>query len=409
MIEKIIIISTGVNLGISIYLKIRQLLALHKGQTETTKKIADDKQFEGMKSYNRDKLISDMFESAFSNVKDILLIHFRYLQYVYDANFRDKSSYSELLFFIFFFNLERIIGLPFTVLNTFFIEARHGFNKTTATLFVSDFLKSTVITSFLLAIVVQIALKLVSAYSNFYFYLWLFIAVFQLSMVVIYPLVIQPLFNKFTELEDGSLKDRIGELCKKIGFSASKIFVMDGSKRSGHSNAYFIGLTKEKRIVLYDTIINQLTENEILAVLCHEFGHWYHSHTLKLISKVLIEQFIYLYVINVILNWELFKTQVFYQNEPVIIKLLYLSYVLNILKYPIGLMSNMMSRKYEREADRFAVKENYGEDLSSALVKLNTENKGNLLPDPLFSAFYYSHPTIIERLDLIKQEMDKTK
>lgn len=387
----------------------RQILALYKGQTEITKKIASEEQFDQMKSYNKDKLISDMFESVFSNIKDVYLIYSRYLQYVYDAKFRGKISYSELLFFLAFFNLERVVYIPFNLLNTFFIEARHGFNKTTLLIFVSDFLKSTVIVSILLGIVVQMALKLVSTYVNFYFYLWCFMALFQLSMVVIYPLVIQPLFNKFTELEDGTLKEKITALSEKIGFSASKIFVMDGSKRSGHSNAYFIGITKEKRIVLYDTLLKQLTEDEILAVLCHEFGHWYHSHTIKLICKGLFEQLCYLYVINIILNCEEFRSLIFYQNEPVIIKLIYLSYVLNILKYPLGLLSNVMSRRYEREADKFAVKEEYGEDLISALVKLNTENKGNLSPDPLFSAFYYSHPTIIERMELIENEMNKMK
>ncbi|KAF9762555.1 CAAX prenyl protease 1 like protein [Nosema granulosis] len=409
MIENIIIASMGINLVVSFYLKFRQLMALTKGQTETTRKIVDEEQFEQIKDYNKDKLVSGMVETLFSNLKDGVLIYFRYLQFVYDANFRDKISYSEVFFFLAFFHFERLINIPFNAVNTFFIEARHGFNKTTLSLFVCDFLKSTIILTILLGFVIQMVLKLVSTYVNFYFYLWVFMSLFQLSMVVIYPLVIQPLFNKFTELEEGSLKEKIASLSEKIGFSTSKIFVMDGSKRSGHSNAYFIGITKEKRIVLYDTLLTQLTENEILAVLCHEFGHWYHSHTIKLICKGLFEQLCYLYVINVILNCESFKSLIFYQNEPTIIKLIYLSYVLGVLKYPMGLLSNFMSRMYEREADKFAVKQDFGEDLSSALIKLNTENKSNLSPDPMFSAFYHSHPTLVERLELIEEEMKKSK
>ena len=231
----------------------------------------------------------------------------------------------------------------------------------------------------------------------------------QLVMVVIYPVYIQPLFNKFTELEEGTLKEKITSLCKKIGFKASKVLVMDGSKRSSHSNAYFIGLFKEKRIVLYDTLKNQMDEDEILAVLCHEFGHWYKSHTLKLVFCALIQQLFYFWSTNQLLNNEYFSKALFYQNEPLIIKLMYVVYFLNIAEIPISLSNNVLSRSFEREADVYAVKQGYGKELSSALVKLSKENKGNLSPDSLYSTFYNSHPTVVERMQLIEDEMKKIK
>ncbi|WUR05057.1 CAAX prenyl protease [Vairimorpha necatrix] len=152
-----------------------------------------------------------------------------------------------------------------------------------------------------------------------------------------------------------------------------------------------------------------MNEDEILAVLCHEFGHWYNSHTLKLVVCVLIQQLFLFWSTNQLLNNDYFNKTLFYQNEPLIIKISYVIYFLNITEIPLGLSNNILSRKYEREADIYAVRQGYGNELSSALIKLNKENKGNLSPDYVYSTFYHSHPTLVERMELIDNEMKKNK
>jgi STE24 endopeptidase len=407
MLESTIILFIVFNLLISVYLQIRNILALYKDKSEISKKISTEEEYKQMQNYNRDKLFFGILKSIISALKDILTIKLRLNQKLFDKFFRDTYM-SEVVFFLATYNINSILETPFDMFSTFFIEHVHGFNKMTLGLFITDLIKKTMIINIIFFLLLNVVLKLVSNYlSSFWLYLWTFLSVFQIAMVVIYPVFIQPFFNKFTELADGSLKDKIKALSGKIGFKASKIFVMDGSKRSGHSNAYFVGLTKEKRIVLYDTLIDQLDEDEIIAVLCHEFGHWCNSHTLKLACNILIQQLFLFWFTNQLLNNEYFTKMLFYQDEPLIIKLMYASYFLNIMEYPVTLFNNIITRIFERESDLFAVQQGYGKDLSSALVKLSKENKGNLSPDYLYSTFNHSHPTLVERMQLVEDEMKK--
>ncbi|KAK6089447.1 hypothetical protein P3W45_001584 [Vairimorpha bombi] len=407
MFESTIILFIVFNLLISVYLQIRNILALYKDKSEISKKISTEEEYKQMQNYNRDKLFFGILKSIISALKDILTIKLRLNQKLFDKFFRDTYM-SEVVFFLATYNINSILETPFDMFSTFFIEHVHGFNKMTLGLFITDLIKKTMIINITFFLLLNVVLKLVSNYlSSFWLYLWTFLSVFQIAMVVIYPVFIQPSFNKFTELADGSLKDKIKALSGKIGFKASKIFVMDGSKRSGHSNAYFVGLTKEKRIVLYDTLIDQLDEDEIIAVLCHEFGHWCNSHTLKLACNILIQQLFLFWFTNQLLNNEYFTKMLFYQDEPLIIKLMYASYFLNIMEYPVTLFNNIITRIFERESDLFAVQQGYGKDLSSALVKLSKENKGNLSPDYLYSTFNHSHPTLVERMQLVEDEMKK--
>lgn len=409
MFEHAIVLFMLFNALVEIYLTLRNIISLFKERSKVAKSLSTEEEYKQMQDYNKDKFFFSIFKCIILTIKEVIIVKYRINQLLYDNYFRN-SYMNQVFFFLANYNLNTIFDIPFRLYSTFRIEHIHGFNKMSLLLFFTDLVKSTLIFNIIFFFILHVALNLISSYINsFWLYLWVFMSITQLVMVVIYPVYIQPLFNKFTELEEGTLKEKITSLCKKIGFKASKVLVMDGSKRSSHSNAYFIGLFKEKRIVLYDTLKNQMDEDEILAVLCHEFGHWYKSHTLKLVFCALIQQLFYFWSTNQLLNNEYFSKALFYQNEPLIIKLMYVVYFLNIAEIPISLSNNVLSRSFEREADVYAVKQGYGKELSSALVKLSKENKGNLSPDSLYSTFYNSHPTVVERMQLIEDEMKKIK
>ena len=236
--------------------------------------------------------------------------------------------------------------------------------------------------------------------SFFWFYLWLFMVAVSLIMVVLYPLVILPLFNKFTPLPEGSLKDKVVALSEKVGFSFSKVLVMDGSKRSGHSNAFFTGFGKQRQIVLFDTLIDQLTEDEICGVLAHELGHWKHSHIYKSFAIL---------VLHNLLTFALFgkftDDQKLYSDfgfdlpagqHPVLIGLSLFMMVYEPIDSVFSFLLNGLMRRFEYQADAFAIAQ--GQDLSTALVKITKENSSTLIIDSLYSAYHYDHPTLIERL-----------
>jgi STE24 endopeptidase len=238
--------------------------------------------------------------------------------------------------------------------------------------------------------------------ESFYLYVFISVITIQLIMVVLFPILIQPLFNKFEPLDEGSLKKRIVDLAKEIGFKPSKILKMDGSKRSHHSNAYFIGLFKEKRIVLFDTLLNQTTENEVLSILCHEFGHWYYNHTWMNIIFSFSIIFGYLYTFNIFV-----KNKIFMSKYPMILKLNYFMLLTVVINPLLTLIQNYITRIYERQADRFAVKKGYGNDLKTGLIKIHIENKSNICPDSWYSTYHHSHPTLSERIELIDSEINK--
>lgn len=390
-----------INLMIATYLKMRNILSIYKKDPK------DNTDLIIVQKYNRDKLFFSIFSLVLSTIRDIIVIKYRIYQQIYNKWFVNMYM-SEVCFFLAIINISSLLDLPLDLFNTFVIEQMYGFNNTTLTVYAVDFIKKNLIINILIFLVLNVVLNLVYKFlSSFWLYLWVFLSIFQLIMVVIYPVYIQPLFNKFDELEEGDLKDKINELSKKIGFQASKIFIMDGSKRSSHSNAYFTGLTKEKRIVLFDTLLKDLSTNEILAVLCHEFGHWFNFHIIKQISFILLQHLLYFWMTNQVLNSEYISKNLFFQNEPLIIKLMYVSFLLTILEFPMMLVNNIISRKYEREADIFAVKQNYGEDLIKGLNMLEKSNKSHQSPDWLYSMCYNSHPTVLERVDLIENEMKK--
>jgi STE24 endopeptidase len=289
--------------------------------------------------------------------------------------------------------LSSIIDLPFDYYKTFTIDEKFGFNKMTPSMFWSDLLKHSLVGIALGAPILFVALWLMQdAGQYWWFYLWLVWSIFNIIMLAVYPTFIAPLFNKFTPLTDESLKSRIEALLIKCGFKSQGLFVMDGSARSSHGNAYFTGFGSSKRVVFFDTLLSRLNTDEIEAVLAHELGHFKHHHVIKRIALLFFASFLGL----AILGW-LINQNWFYNGLGVAVPSNYMALILFLLVSPVFLfmlrpLMALYSRKNEFEADDYAAKNSNAKYLVEALVKLYRDNASTLTPDPMHSAFYDSHP-----------------
>jgi STE24 endopeptidase len=296
-----------------------------------------------------------------------------------------------------------LLDLPFTLYSTFKLEERFGFNKMTLKLWLTDLVKSTLVGAVIgLPIVALILWLMSSAGSLWWLWAWAVWMGFNLLALVLFPTVIAPLFNKFKPLEDETLKARVTALMQRCGFAAKGLFVMDGSKRSAHANAYFTGFGAAKRVVFYDTLLKQLTPGEVDAVLAHELGHFKHKHIIKRI----VSMFAMSLVGFALLGW--LSSQVWFYTglgvQPNLagandaLALLLFLLVVPLFSFFVSPVLAHFSRKHEFEADAYAIAQTDGKDLQSALLKLYQDNASTLTPDPLFVKFYYSHPPASERL-----------
>ena len=296
-----------------------------------------------------------------------------------------------------------LLDLPFTLYKTFRLEERFGFNKMTFKLWLADLVKSTLVGIVVgLPIVALILWLMGSAGSLWWLWTWVVWMGFNLLVLVLFPTVIAPLFNKFKPLDDEALKARVTALMQRCGFAAKGLFVMDGSKRSAHANAYFTGFGASKRVVFYDTLLQQLNPAEVDAVLAHELGHFKHKHIIKRIAVM----FAMSLAGFALLGW--LSSQVwFYTGLGVrpnlldannALALLLFLLVVPLLSFFVSPLMAQLSRQQEFEADAYAVAQTNGRDLQSALLKLYKDNASTLTPDPVFVKFYYSHPPASERL-----------
>ncbi len=290
-------------------------------------------------------------------------------------------------------------NLPFDWYDTFKLEERYGFNKSNIGLWISDKAKGVLISLAIGFPIICLLLKLVD-WMGRYWWLWGFalVLLFQLLMIVLYPKLILPLFNKLEPLEDGDLKTSLMNLADNAGFAARTIEVMDGSKRSGHSNAYFSGFGRFRRIVLYDTLMEQLEDSELKAVLAHEIGHYKLGHFPKRIALSAIGLFVAFGCIAFLAQSNWFYQGFGFETTSIAPAFLLVTLLSGLVTSWLTPLFSMLSRKHEYEADAFA-KKALGEahSLVGALRKLNEKNLSNLTPHPLYSAFYYSHPTLLER------------
>ncbi len=300
-----------------------------------------------------------------------------------------------------------LLDLPFTLYSTFRIEERFGFNKVTPKLWLGDLAKSTLVGAAIGLPIVALMLWLMrSAGSLWWLWAWGSWMVFNLLVLVLYPTVIAPLFNQFKPLDDDNLKARVTVLMARCGFSARGLFVMDGSKRSAHANAYFTGFGSSKRVVFYDTLLKQLNPGEVDAVLAHELGHFKHKHIIKRIMGLFAMSLIGF----ALLGWVSTQTW-FYAGLGVrpsltggneALALLLFMLVVPLFSFFVTPVFAQLSRKHEFEADAYAVVQTDGGDLANALLKLYQDNASTLTPDPVFVKFYYSHPPASERLGRMK-------
>lgn len=286
-----------------------------------------------------------------------------------------------------------LLALPFSAWYTFRLEERFGFNKTTPGTFASDFLKELML---LLAFGIPLAwvvLELMESSGAFWWiYVWAVWFGFSLLMMWLYPALIAPLFNKFTPLDDASLKSRIESLLAKCGFSSRGIFVMDGSKRSGHGNAYFTGFGNNKRIVFYDTLLKTLEPAEIEAVLAHELGHFRRRHIQKRMAVMAVISFLALALLGWLIDIPAFYTGLGVDQPSTYMALLLFMLVGPVVTVFVQPVFSRLSRTHEYEADEYAAGQTRADDLIKALVKLYRDNASTLTPDPLYSAFHDSHP-----------------
>ncbi len=310
----------------------------------------------------------------------------------------DNSIIISLLFFGAIMFASDILSLPFSYYHTFVIEEKYGFNKTTKKTFLLDKIKGWLLTALLGGGILSLIVWFYEITgAQFWLYAWAIIALFSLFINMFYAKLIVPIFNKQSPLEAGSLRTNIEAYASKVGFKLDNIFVIDGSKRSTKANAYFSGFGSEKRVTLYDTLINDLEEEEIVAVLAHEVGHYKKKHIIiNLFLSVLLTGFT-LWLLSLFIGNELLSEALHVSQPSFHIGLIAFGVLYSPISEITGLCMNILSRKFEYQADNYAKNTYKGEPLISGLKKLSKNNLSNLTPHPSYVFIHYSHPTLLQR------------
>jgi STE24 endopeptidase len=318
---------------------------------------------------------------------------------------------SGLIFFAILSILTNLLHIPFDLYDTFVIEDRYGFNTMTLRIWLLDLMKGIVLFAILGGVPLCLLLALV-VYGGQMWWVWAWAGVgsFELVMIWLFPKVIAPLFNKFEPIENKILEHRIGQLMERVGLRASGVFRMDAGKRSKHTNAFFTGIGKSKRIVLFDTLLASHDEEEILAILAHEVGHWKKNHLSKQIILLELLSLGLFYGIAKFLGWPLiYQTFGFHESIPYV-GLFLIGALLSPLGYFAQPIESAISRKFEREADDFVLElMETAEPMRRALKRLATDNLTNLTPHPLYAWFYYSHPPLVERIARLNIDLNAAK
>lgn len=370
-----------------------------------------DKKYQTAKKYHKEGAQLSIIKSSISLIILIFILASSGFSYLDEwvRSITDNASLQMLLFFGVLFLISDIFSLPFQWYSTFTIEEKYGFNKTTVATFFLDKIKSWIL---LILIGGGILLAIFKIYeltqSYFWILAWAVISAFSLFMAVFYTKLLLPLFNKLTPLEDGELKDEIEKVALNTGFTLEKVFIMDGSKRSAKANAFFSGLGKQKTIILYDTLIEQHTNKELLAVLAHEIGHYKLKHIPQSIILGLIQSFISFFILGLFLNYPVFPEAIGFGEPSFYASLIAFGLLYSPIELLLGILTNKLSRKNEYEADDFAKNQQLGDALISALVKMSAHHLSNLFPHPLDIKINYSHPTLIQRVSHLKTNKNES-
>ncbi|XP_015947782.1 CAAX prenyl protease 1 homolog [Arachis duranensis] len=403
------------------YLDIRQHKALKLPTLPKTLEgvISQDK-FLKSRAYSLDKSYFHFVHEFVTILMDSTILYFRVLPWFWKKSEHlvtlvGLNAENEILHTLGFLAgvmiWSQITDLPFSLYSTFVIEARHGFNKQTIWLFFRDMIKGMLIAIVIGPPIVAAIIVIVQKGSPYLaIYLWGFMLVLSLVMMTIYPVLIAPLFNKFTPLPEGTLREKIEKLAASLKFPLKKLFVVDGSTRSSHSNAYMYGFFKNKRIVLYDTLIQQCkNDDEVVAVIAHELGHWKLNHTVYSFVAVQVLTLLQFGGYTLVRNSsDLFRSFGF-DTQPVLIGLIIFQHTVIPIQHLVSFGLNLVSRSFEFQADAFAKKLGYADELRAGLVKLQEENLSAMNTDPWYSAYHYSHPPLVERLAAIDESDKKEK
>ena len=347
---------------------------------------------------SRVALVQSVYDSAL-----LLAFLFTPLLPLYDAwiNSLSESFVIRGVAFMLLITLaQSLLEIPFTLYSTFRVERRYGFNTTTAGLWLTDFVKSTLLSALLLVILVAAALLLVqSSPGLWWLWVWGFFALFSITMIYLSPLIIEPLFSKFEPLGDAELEDDIKGMLARAQLKVQGVLKMDASRRSLHSNAYFTGIGRVKRIVLYDTLIKQMERRELLAILAHEAGHWKKGHIWKRLVLMEGGALVLFFFVHLLFGWGGLPGLFGLSQGSFAAQVVMVSFLISIAAFPLTPLSAWLSRRHEWEADRFATELcGMPDALASALVKLSRDNLANLHPHPVYASFYYSHPPVVARV-----------
>ncbi len=374
---------------------------------ESLRGIYDEREYSRFQNYKRENDRFGLLSSSFSFLATLIFLcagGFGWYN-AWITGITDSVLWQTLLFMGGLALISGLIDLPFDWYATFHIEEKYGFNKTTPKIYLADLIKgmlvSAVVGGVLLAAIVGFYIWMG---DRFWLYAWGLITVFSVFMSMFYSQLIVPLFNKQTPLENGVLRDKIQAFALKAGFKLDNIYVIDGSKRSTKANAYFTGLGPKKRIVLYDTLIQDLTGDEIVAVLAHEVGHYKKRHTLQFMVASVLQTGFMLWLFSLCVNQPALSEALggdrnYFQLGLVAFVLLY-----SPVGMILGLFMNMWSRKNEYEADAYAAAQGQGEALVTGLKKISVKSLSNLTPHPAYEWVYYSHPSLLKRIGAIRQE-----
>ncbi len=363
--------------------------------------IYDEEKYKKSQEYGKVNSRFAFVSGTFHFILVVLILVFGGFAYLDDwaRSFTQDPVWTALIFFGILFFLSDIISLPFSWYGTFVIEEKFGFNKTTPKTFFTDKLKEwmlvIIIGGGLMGLIIWLYFKTT---DMFWIYAWAAVSLFSIFMSMFYSNLIVPLFNKQTPLEEGELRDAIKEFSKKAGFELDNIYVIDGSKRSSKANAYFTGLGKKKRIVLYDTLINDLSVQEIVAVLAHEIGHYKLKHNLFSLILSIIQTGVIFYILSLFVGNEELSKALGAEEYRFELSLIAFGMLFSPISTVIGLFMNIFSRKNEYAADNFAKSYGLGNELISSLKKLSVNNLTNLTPHPAYVFAYYSHPTLYQRI-----------
>ncbi|KAK3308808.1 peptidase family M48-domain-containing protein [Chaetomium strumarium] len=366
--------------------------------------------FDKSQAYGRAKAKFQAFNGLYGQLQNLAFYQFDVLPKLWSwtgslllrfapTRFTGEISQS-IVFILAFIVIHQILSLPTSIYNTFVLEEKFGFNKQTPKLFVTDLIKTNILAFVLAPPILAGFLSIIKKTgSQFFYYLWMFGAGLQVFMITIYPIVILPMFNKLSPLEEGRLKTDVEDLAKKLKFPLHELYVIDGSKRSAHSNAYFFGLPWKKHIVIYDTLIEKSENDEVIAVLAHELGHWSLGHTTKLFG-ISQAHFFYIFALFSVFvnNNSLYADFGFASEHPIIVGFLLFSDILGPLDNVIKLLMNILSRRFEFQADAFANSLGYNTELSRSLIKLQIQNLSTMDADWMFASYHFSHPILSERL-----------